>query len=205
MTAPIDIANRALAQIRAGRTIAAFNENSEEANACGRFYETARDAALAAYPWSFARRYAVLALLPDAPLSGERFAYRMPDDCLQAIAVHTHGQVPRRHGRSLRMHPHQDYALASDSDGQVILTDVEQAVLEYTARVANPDAWSVPFQQVVAFLLASYIAVPITGESSMATANLNYYKDALEGAKLHSISQHHEQPERVYSGAEARL
>lgn len=203
MTAPIDIANRALAQIRAAASIVAFSENSVEANQCNRFYSVARDTALAAYTWAFARRYVAMAQLSDVPPAGFRHAYRLPTDCILAVAIKRQDEasMPRRFWDEHRIH---DFELASDADGQIILTDVGQAVLEYTARIDNPDAWSVPFQQVVAFLLASYIAIPITGDRQLATTLMSLYKDALEGARLHSISQHHERPERVHSGAEAR-
>lgn len=203
MTAPIDIANRALAQIRAGASIVAFSENSVEANQCSRFYSVARDTALAAYTWAFARRYVAMAQLPDVPPAGFQQAYRLPADCILAVSVKRQDEasMPRRFWGG---HQRHDFELASDDDGQIILTDVEQAVLEYTARIENPEAWSVPFQQVVAFLLASYIAIPITGDKQLATTAMNLYKDALEGAKLHSISQHHERPVHVHSGAEAR-
>lgn len=205
MTAEIDIANLALARVRAGRTIASFTENSVEANQCARFYEHARDSALTAFAWGFARRYAQPALV-DAPLTGWPFAYRQPANALQVIAVRSQDDVQTFGPRCWHMPalPAHDFELASDDDGQLILTRTAQAVLAFTARVENPDAWSRPFQQAVAFLLASYIAVPISGDKTLAKENVEFYKDALEGAKTHDANQQHLRG-HVPSGAEARL
>lgn len=222
MLSPIVIANRALAQIRAGATIASLTENSIEANACGQFYEVARDTAMTAYRWAFARRYTAIGVLPVAPPTRFQFAYRYPVDCLEAISLRpmrdatnplvsglgaddrcfSGGRYATAEMREVTGWP---FDVASDDEGQVLLTNAEQAVLEYTARVVDPNQWSVPFQQIVVFLLASYIAIPITGKQELATANVNFYKDALEGAKLHSLGQGNEDPLIPPSGAEARL
>lgn len=199
MTAPIDIANRALAQIKAGKTIARFDENSVEADACGRFYETARDTALAAYGWAFARHYASLARLPQSPAPSWPYAYRYPADCLKVHKLHAGVDLPEHF-----LHGLKRYQVASDEDGQIILTNMPRPVLEYTARIESPDAWSAPFQQVVVFLLASYIAIPITGSQQLATANLQYYQQQLEAGEVHSAQESREPSEHVRSSVEAR-
>ncbi|TMN24500.1 hypothetical protein [Pseudoxanthomonas sp. X-1] len=205
MTSPIDICNLALGHIRAGRRIAALTENSEEADACGQFYEMARDTALAAYTWQFARRYAAPALV-TAPPAGYSQAYRVPDGCLQVIALRGSEELAgqRHHCWTMPPLPIHDFVLAADDGGQLVLTNLSSAVMAYTSRVENPDAWSAPFRQAVGFLLASYISIPITGKEDLAKTNLGFYQDALESAKLHDISQQNQQVQ-VASGVEARL
>lgn len=222
MASPISISNRALAQIRAGTTIASLTENSVEANACGQFYEVARDTALGAYRWAFARRYMALAMLPEAPPTRFKLAYRYPNDCIEAISLRpmqdAAAPVPTEllhddacaAGRSYAALETREatgwpFDVASDAEGQILLTNAEQAVLEYTARVSDPAQWSVPFQQVVVFLLASYIAIPVTGKQELAAANMNLYKDALPSARLHSVAQGFQDPLIPASGVEARL
>lgn len=199
MTAPIDIANRALGQIGAGKAITRFDENSAPADACARFYPVARDGALAAYDWAFARRYAQLAQLADAPLTRWRLAYRYPADCVKLREL-----LPER----LRHHHRPDYVVryevASDAIGQTILTDLGDAIAVYTARVENPDAWSVPFTQCVVFLLASYIAIPISGDTTLATKNLEYYQQQLADASLHAVQESQPRRQRIRSSVEAR-
>lgn len=221
MLSPISISNRALAQIRAGTTIASLDENSVEANACGQFYEVARDTALAAYRWAFARRYLALALLPNVPPAGFKLAYRYPNDCIEAISIRPMQAVAApiplalldggecTAGAPYAAQEARDttgwpFDVASDDVGQIVLTNAEQAVLEYTTRVEDPAQWSVPFQQVVVFLLASYIAIPVTGKQELATANMNLYKDALPSARLHSVAQGFQDPLVPASGVEAR-
>ena len=66
MTAPSDIANRALDAIGSRVTIGDLNEGTTEAKAAVRVYQNVRKQVLRAANWNFARRQATLTLLQDA-------------------------------------------------------------------------------------------------------------------------------------------
>ena len=98
--AEVDIANMALSYLGISTQIQAFTDQTEQAKACGFWYSKCRDQLLQMAPWPFA--YTSMALASDASLAGAAgtvgasqafpgwpYAYQMPNDCLQAIAVTT--------------------------------------------------------------------------------------------------------------------
>lgn len=101
MTSVISIWNRALASVGTRSTVAAENEDSNEAINCALIYESTRDEVMNMAFWNFARKTATLALLKSAPGTPSNpgpaaatwssaypappwlFEYAYPVDCLQ--------------------------------------------------------------------------------------------------------------------------
>ena len=83
MSSVVEICNFALGLTGSRAVIAAIDENSKEAYHCNLHYESARDAALRARPWRFAKKYQVLADVGSPP-SPWLYRYRYPADCLKA-------------------------------------------------------------------------------------------------------------------------
>src|SRR5688572_11149621 len=84
MASETEIANLALSHLGVGKEIANLEtERSQEAVACRRFYDTARDATLRDFSWPFATKIAVLGLIEADPNDEWDYSYRYPSDCLQ--------------------------------------------------------------------------------------------------------------------------
>src|SRR5690606_24520304 len=70
------------------------------------------------------------------------------------------------------------YRVIHDPSGRLILTDMEDAVLEYTAENLNEGLHEVDFSMAVSLRLAAYIAPKVAGSSwaSLREAVLKLYQ-----------------------------
>ena len=155
--ADTELANLALAHLGASKPIADLEtENSTEARACRLFYEMARDNTLRDFLWPFARRQAELDLVEEDPTDEWAYSYRYPVDCLYARRLVSGYRVETEFSRLV-------FEVAGDDGGQLIYSDEEDAVLEYTVKLTNIATAPKDFQITMSFRLASYIAPMVTG------------------------------------------
>jgi hypothetical protein len=78
----VQISNLALRHLAAARSIASFDEKSDEAVACAQVYDQVQDEVLRDFPWPFAGRTVSLALVQNQPTPEYGFSYRVPPDCI---------------------------------------------------------------------------------------------------------------------------
>jgi hypothetical protein len=101
--APVDLCNMGLSYLGISTQIQSITppDNTEQAKSCAFWYDICRQELLQQAPWPFA--YTSQILVTDASVAGPansigstfafpgwRYAYEMPNDCLQAIAVTTY-------------------------------------------------------------------------------------------------------------------
>lgn len=67
--------------------ITAGDTTSKQAVLCIRFYDDARDEALAAHPWNEAKKKVILYQHTDNPIFGYDRKYAKPSDCLRVLSV----------------------------------------------------------------------------------------------------------------------
>jgi len=151
----LEIYNLALSHLGTGKEVQGVNENSAEANACRRFYETALEQTLRGASWPFATRFATLNLIEENPAEEWLFAYRYPSDCLQAVRIVSGIKNESRQDRI-------DYKVVSQPDGLQIYADQEQAQLEYTVKITDLNLFPSDFKMALSFKLAHLIAPRIT-------------------------------------------
>lgn len=158
LVSSVQIANMALSKIGARSNIESFTEDSAEAFECDLWYNFSLEQALSVYNWSFARKSLTLAEHADAaPKKRWAFRYMYPSDCVKARYIENPAgvdadPVPFR------------VELSDDSSQKTIVTDQEDAVLIYTARVQNPALYSPFFIDFLATVLASRIAWTLSGK-----------------------------------------
>lgn len=158
----ITVCNFALSHLGVGKSIAALDERGKEAEACNLFYETARDEMLEGFVWPFAKKVLALGLVTDNeddahPDVNYIYSYRYPSDCLFARRIQSGVRMDYRQARVT-------YEIMGDDQGSLILTDKEDAILEYTATFGqNPARWSSAFSMALSFRIAAYIAPRVTG------------------------------------------
>lgn len=156
MASSTEICNLALSHLGVGKEIANLEtEQSQEASACRRYYETARDNTLRDFNWPFATRYAALGLVEEDPNEEWDFSYRYPSDCLKLRRILSGTRNDSRQSRV-------PYQIAQDNTGKLIFTDKDDAEVVYTYRETDPDKFTSDFIMALSFRLANYIAPRLT-------------------------------------------
>jgi hypothetical protein len=190
MASEVDICNLALGHLGDNATVASINppEGSAQAEHCQRFYPIARDSLLEMSNWNFSMKRAVLAQV-EQPWSEWKYAYAMPSDVVNPVSVipidayddyatrfnpsetpywaHNYSPVTAA-GRYVP----QPYSIETDTVGNsVIYTNIENAVLRYSAKVTDPTKFSSLFTVTLSWHLASMLAGPIIkGDQGAAEA-----------------------------------
>lgn len=174
MASEVEICNLALGHLGDRATVASINppEGSAQAEHCQRFYPIARDTLLEMHDWNFAVRRVGLAQV-TSPTSSWQYAYAKPADCLRARAVLA-PDAPDDYAvqfvsTGVEFYPPaagaytpQPFAIETIASGaEIILTNMEDAVLRYTARVSDTTRFSHLFTMAVSWHLASLLAGPV--------------------------------------------
>lgn len=177
------IANMALDSIGSKSSIASLNEASPEAKACKLWYGMSRRQALEAYNWSFARRRVTLAShSDDAPELRWNFRYQYPADCIKAREIEN------------PLGPDADAVpftieLSEDASVKTILTDLDDAILIYTADIDDTPLFSMFFVDTLSALLAARIAIKITGKRTLKGDMIQQYNSLLRMAPAHDANE----------------
>lgn len=140
-------------------------DTSAEASALRLFYEIALEEMLRSFSWPFATKVAAMQLVEENPLEDEDtterylYSFRYPSDCLYFRKV-INGLISE--SRLSRVH----YKIISDSQGKLLLCNIEEPCCEYTATFAKePGRWDPDFIMAFAYRLASYVAPMIIGNN----------------------------------------
>jgi hypothetical protein len=189
MTAsPVSVANMALTRL-GGRSIASLDEGSRESILANTFFDLSRDAVLREHHWTFASRRRVLARV-DSVLTGSGWAYvyGYPTDCLAVRWLYN----PVVDGDSI------PYEVTSDARGtRVILSDLGDAVLIYTARHTDMGRCDPLFIEALSWKLASEIAVPLSQDRSLAKMAFEQYRMVLSQAHTADANEGQARPPGV--------
>lgn len=189
MASKVAICNMALGALGVGDQIANLTtERSAEARACRIFYEETLKETLRDYAWPFATKIETLALVEEDPNDEWAYSYRYPTDCVMARRILS-GQ--RQDSRETRV-PNK---IIKDAEGQLILTDEDDAELEYTAFFDEPQHYPPDFIAALAYLLAVRIAPMVTGGDPFGLQEKNIKLYNYEIAKAKANAANEEQPE----------
>jgi len=153
----VEICNLALSLI-GGENISSMSEASAQARASNQFYQTTRDGLLALYPWGFAQKLRVLPEVGNDKAGTWAHAYDLPVDMLKV------GLVRPAYSADLGVFEGEQAqaAFLHHVEGDKIYSDVEGAVLLYTARVEDPSLYPPLFVSALAYSLAAWLAMPLT-------------------------------------------
>lgn len=168
-----EICNMAIAHLGIGKQIATLTERSQEANVCSIFYETAKDITLRDFDWPFTTKNVDLGLVETDPTTEWSFSYRYPSD---AVKIRRILSGIRNDNNDTEV-PHKIYA---DDSGKLLYCDIEDAVLEYTARIDVVEQYPLDFVMALSYRLASLIAPTIVG-----VKNISLVGNMLELYNLH--------------------
>lgn len=195
MASKTEICNLAISHLGIAKEIGdIITENSQEANACRRFYDVARDAIIRDYAWPFCRMFKALPLVAQNPTDEWLFAYRYPNDVLKIKRILSGIRNDTRQSRV-------PYVISQDSVGKLILCDIEQAQIEYITTEDDPLVYPPDFILAFSYRLASYIAPRITGGNAFGAMSENLmkmYRYHLSIA-IHNCSDEEQREEEVQS------
>jgi hypothetical protein len=191
MPSVADICNTALSHIgdKANVTTISPPDGSAQAGYCATFYPIALGAMLEMNTWGFATRRMALAQV-DNPASTWLYAYAYPNEAVDIISVLCPDALSDYsenfsgawscgyefhdfYNPADNIYTPQQFSVESNDAGdQIILTNVQNAVLRYTADSEDPMKYSGLFVLALSYLLASMLAGPIIkGDAGAAVAD----------------------------------
>ena len=185
MSTTTEIANLAISHLGNGKEIGNLEtENSQEANAIRRFYETSRDEMLRLFDWPFATKFVALSLIEEDPTDEWGFSYQYPSDCLKFRRILGAGRNPINKNRLI-------YRTAYGTAGQIVLTDIEDAEAEYTMGVTDTSRFTPDFVMALSYRLAAYVAARITkGDPFQMTKSIQQlYYTSLSIAQANAMNE----------------
>lgn len=169
MASDVDIFNRALALIGSSTKITTIGENSTNGLLAQLMYEPTRLSVLAAHPWNFAKRRAVLTRLTATPAFRWSYFYEAPVGYVRVIGIYEDGSCAVQLGE----YAEEAYEESGTQTKRVFATSAEAVYLEYVADTqASRDVNQMPalFRDAFATRLAADIAVEKTESTSRAEA-----------------------------------
>jgi hypothetical protein len=185
MASSTEICNLALSHLGVGKEIANVEtEQSQEASACRRFYESARDICMRDFAWPFLTRYAEMELVEEDPNDEWGFSYRYPTNCIKILKIISGTRNDNRQSRI-------PYEIAQDSAGRLVFTDQENAEMRFVYKETDPDKYPADFIMALSFRLAAYIAPRLTGGDpfKMGDRAMQMYQLELSRAQVNSLNE----------------
>lgn len=182
-----DICNQALAHLGQTRFLSDLDtDRGTAATLCRTFFDTMRESVFSEYPWSRATKTAALDLIEELDDDEEwDFKYRYPVDCLFARRIQSDYRTDSADSRI-------PYRVVLDDDGTVvILTDREDARLEYTVRVDDVSQDPAKVALAQSSYLAFLLAPGLTGGDpfKLGQRAANTYASIIAGAKANDASE----------------
>ena len=181
----------ALSHLGTRSELTSLTENTNEANAVNLWYDFSRRQALAKSHWSFARKRVTLADHSEAPPENIwAYRYQYPADCIEARKIENEyvdegdDNIP--------------FVIEMDSteDSRSILTNMDEAILVYTFDQDNPETYPPHFVLALSHLLASHIAMQVTGKKTFKDSNYEQYLVTASMAQAEDARQDKRPPPR---------
>lgn len=160
MATETSVCNQALLLLGERGLLSSYEEDTKNGRICRTFYPDTVKKAFEAYPWPFAKHTEALVRL-SKPING-----------MNAF------KLPAKFARFVRDKDSEEYP----QEGQCVLSASDTLTINYI-RCVEEGLWPGHFVDVVAALLASKLAYPITEMRSKSVSMYQVYKDALGDAK----------------------
>lgn len=194
----VAIANMALARMRYNRqfssasTVAALTEGGVATEQMKLWYAPTRQNVIRDYPWQFALRIARLTVVEEFDDADDEFgqwtfAYRYPTGALLLRAV-------RAPGENRKQVPPNEFELSSDVTGQLIFTDVEDAIAEYMTDVTVTTNYDAKFESAFAWRLAAEVASAVVPDDKARAACWQGYLMELQSAQVADANEQEQGP-----------
>ena len=166
----VEICNLALARL-GQNTIQSLSEASNAAYHCNTLYDPNRRSVLRRHPWGFAQKTQALSVDATTP---DDYSYRflLPADFIRLMALVGTTTAP-------------DY----EKRGSYLLTNESEVTIRYVYDVEDTSEFDDEFVSAFAYLLASELAIPITGDAARQQTLYAKYIMALTDAEQTNKSE----------------
>lgn len=159
-TSVIEICNNALQDL-GEEPITTFSDGSKAARLCAQRWPSVRDAVLRSHPWNCAMVQADLPANQGAPLWKWACRYELPADFLRIVRVVS----------AVQQTVHE-----WEIQGRHILCDEAAPLfIAYVRRETDPQRYDALLSEALAARMASALAYPLTGSTSLAQAHWDVY------------------------------
>ena len=167
----IQVINSAYALLGHTR-ITSLSDGSEAAVLAGLRFSLVRDAVLEEAPWNFATIRKALARSERTPAMDWDYQYPLPTNpyCIKVRDTYPAENVAWEVG-------------LDEIDERILMTNQDSIKIRYTARVVNLNIWSPLAVMALTYLLASDLALSVTGQKSKSDQNLEKFAQTLAMAK----------------------
>tara|TARA_R110000765_G_scaffold200964_1_gene306401 strand:- start:1942 stop:2532 length:591 start_codon:yes stop_codon:yes gene_type:complete len=163
MASDVQIAKLALQHIGDRWDITALDDASPEAEQVNLIFEDTRDALLRAHPWGFAKKFTSPAALTGTVPGNWDYMYTYMTDALTVRGIID----PTKENLTIKFE-----VARNDTGAKVILTNQEDPEFVYTQAITDPNEFDPQFVLAFSYMLASRLAIPLTGDGSIAQAML---------------------------------
>ena len=172
MTSNVDICNSALNMVGAS-IITSLTEDSKAARVCNQRYTFVRDAVFRAHPWNCLIKRVKLGQDATAPVYKFAYRYSLPSDpyCLRVLTISDDGNEERRD---------IEYKVEGN---RYLLTDEGTVYIQYISH-EDPNQYDFLLIEAIAARMASDIAYPLVGSSTLSTNMFAMYEIKLKEARF---------------------
>ena len=154
-----------------------------------RIWEFALKETLRAFNWGFAKTQEALVVTTDYDPAVYDYAYVYPEYCLAIRKVNVQTKLDEAiSGLYEKMYD-------SENDAVRIVTDIEDAYIEYTYYVTTTTLFDSAFVIAFSYRLAAALAKPLNGDDKQGAAMKEVYEDAISEAKRHDAGNRYEKHE----------
>ena len=161
MASKVQIAKLALQHIGDRYDISDITEATPEAEQVNLLFDDTRDALLRQHPWSFATKYTSPAALSGTAPGHWEYMFLYPTDCIRMLGI------VNPLGKD---QPHVKFEVARNSSGKrVILADIEEPEIFYTARIEDTTDYDPEFVMAFSYVLAARLVMPLVGGRLLPT------------------------------------
>lgn len=189
MATKTEIANLAIGHLGYEKEIANVeSEDSQYAIALRRYHDLALEQTLRDYDWSFATRYADLALVEefdeDSAVQEWIYSYRYPTDCLKIRKIYS-GL------RNDNLQSKVRYTINGDDTGRLVYTDEQNAIIVYTKNIKTYSQFPPDFLMAFSYKWALYLPNKLLGGDPFKLKNEIFlmYDRQLKNARMNDRSE----------------
>lgn len=180
MATEASICNIALARIQVQQAIGALTDDTSVGRLCTRFYEQTRQALLREFPWPFCEQYYTLALVTTDPNDRWDYAYRYPTGVVRVNDIVSEQRIPA---------PKIPFKIGSDSQGRLIYTDEEDAVIAANTDISDTSQMDPLFIDAFAWRLAAEFGGVLSKSSEVIAYANGKYEQAIRKAMAVAMNE----------------
>ena len=160
MASKVQIAKLALQHIGDRYDISDITEATPEAEQVNLLFDDTRDALLRQHPWAFATKYTSPASLSGTAPGHWDYMFQYPTDCIRLLGIIN----PLGEDQ-----PKVKFEVARNSTGdRIFMCNEETPQIYYTARIEDTADYDPEFVMAFSYVLAARMAMPLTGDRSIA-------------------------------------